>query len=60
MKRPNFVALAASVAIAAAALGGFHSTSTTVAPLAMINGTPVTDLAPIVVHPDTGADLAAL
>jgi hypothetical protein len=56
----NVVALAASFAIAAAALGMFHSTSVAVAPLTEINGTHVTDLAPIVVYADAGNSVASL
>jgi hypothetical protein len=56
----NVVALAASFAIAIAALGMFHSTSFAVAPLAEINGTKVTNLAPVVVYADAGADVASL
>jgi len=62
MKSPNFVALAAAVAIASAALFAFHSTSTTASPLTEINGSHVTDLAPIVVYADAdaGQSVAAL
>ncbi|SFW30126.1 MULTISPECIES: hypothetical protein [Luteibacter] len=60
MKSPNYIALAASVVIAAAALGVFSSTSTTAAPLAEINGTKVTNLAPIVVYADAGEHVASL
>ncbi|SEO77725.1 hypothetical protein SAMN02800692_2081 [Luteibacter sp. UNC138MFCol5.1] len=60
MESPNYIALAASFAIAASALVGFHSTSTTAAPLTEINGAKVTDLAPIVVYADAGADVASL
>ncbi|MET0935615.1 MAG: hypothetical protein ABWX83_06490 [Luteibacter sp.] len=60
MKSPNFVALAASFAIATAALVTFHSTSTTAAPLAEINGTHVTDLAPIVVYANADVNVASL
>ena len=47
MKNVNYTALAASFAIAVASLVVFSSTSTTAAPLVVINGTHVTDLAPI-------------
>ncbi|NID15052.1 hypothetical protein [Luteibacter yeojuensis] len=60
MKSPNYIALAASFAIAASALVGFSSTSTKVAPLSEINGTKVTDLAPIVVYADAGPNVASL
>lgn len=60
MKTPNYIALAASFAIAMATLGVFSSTSTTAAPLAVINGTHVTDLAPIVVHADPADTVASL
>lgn len=60
MKNLNVTALAASFAIAAAALVGFSSTSTTAAPLTEINGTKVTDLAPIVVYADADANVASL
>lgn len=60
MKSPNYVALAASAAIAVASLAVFSSTSTTAAPLAVINGTKVTDLAPIVVYADAGTNVASL
>ncbi|KAF1006517.1 MAG: hypothetical protein GAK28_02535 [Luteibacter sp.] len=50
MNRPNYLALAASFAIAAASLAMFSSTSTKTAPLTEINGTHVTDLAPVVVY----------
>ena len=60
MKSPNYIALAASVAIAAFTLGVFSSTSTTAAPLAEINGTKVTNLAPIVVYADAGPNVASL
>jgi len=60
MKAPNYVALAASFAIAASALVGFSSTSTAAAPLTEINGTKVTDLAPIVVYADADTNVASL
>ncbi|SDF32105.1 MULTISPECIES: hypothetical protein [Rhodanobacteraceae] len=60
MKSPNYIALAASFAIAVASLAVFSSTSTTAAPLAVINGTKVTNMAPVVVYADTGATVAAL
>ena len=60
MKNLNLAALAAAFAIATASLAGFHSTSTAAAPLTEINGTHVTDLAPIVVYADTGANVASL
>ena len=60
MKNLNLAALAAAFAIATASLAGFHSTSTTAAPLTVINGTHVTDLAPIVVYANAGADVASL
>ncbi|MGF6709553.1 hypothetical protein QFZ41_000517 [Luteibacter sp. W1I16] len=60
MKSPNYLALAASFAIATAALAVFSSTSTTAAPLTEINGAKVTDLAPIVVYADAGANVASL
>jgi hypothetical protein len=60
MKNVNYTALAASFAIAVASLVVFSSTSTTAAPLAVINGTHVTDLAPIVVYADAGTTVAAL
>ncbi|UPG93026.1 hypothetical protein [Luteibacter aegosomatissinici] len=56
----NVVALAASVAIAVAALAGFHSTSVAVAPLTEINGTHVTNLAPVVVYADADNTVASL
>ena len=56
----NLAALAASFAIAAAALGVFHTASYEVAPLAEINGTHVTNLAPIVVNADADQSLASL
>ena len=56
----NVAALAAAFVIATATLAGFHSTSTAAAPLAVINGTHVTDLAPIVVYADAGTTVAAL
>lgn len=60
MKNLNLAALAASFAIAAATLVGFSSTSTTAAPLTEINGTKVTDLAPIVVYADADSNVASL
>lgn len=60
MKTPNYVALAASFAIAVASLAAFSSTSTTAAPLAEINGTKVTNMAPVVVYADAGTSVAAL
>lgn len=60
MNRPNYLALAASFAIATAALAVFSSTSTKAAPLTEINGTHVTDLAPVVVYANTGDTVAAL
>lgn len=60
MKNLNLTALAASIAIAAVALVGFSSTSTTAAPLTEINGAKVTDLAPIVVYADADANVASL
>lgn len=60
MNRPNYLALAASFVIATAALLVFSSTSTTAAPLSEINGTRVTDLAPVVVYANTGDTVASL
>ncbi|GAA0910345.1 hypothetical protein GCM10009552_22240 [Rothia nasimurium] len=60
MNRPNYLALAASFVIATAALLVFSSTSTTAAPLSEINGTRVTNLAPIVVYASTADSVAAL
>jgi hypothetical protein len=60
MKDTNYIALAASFAIAAATLVGFSSTSTTAAPLTEINGAKVTDLAPIIVYADADANVASL
>ncbi|MET0504731.1 MAG: hypothetical protein ABWZ54_11625 [Luteibacter sp.] len=60
MKNVNYIALAASFAIAVASLTLFSSTSTTAAPLAVINGTHVTDLAPVVVYADAAPTVAAL
>lgn len=60
MKNLNLAALAAAFAIATASLAGFHSTSTTAAPLTTINGTHVTDLAPIVVYANADANVASL
>ncbi|MGY3230224.1 hypothetical protein ACVWWJ_001708 [Luteibacter sp. HA06] len=60
MKNLNLAALAAAFAIATASLAGFHSTSTAAAPLSEINGTHVTDLAPIVVYANTPDSVAAL
>lgn len=60
MKNLNYTALAASFLMAAAALGVFSSTSTSAAPLSVINGTHVTDLAPIVVYADAGTNVASL
>ncbi len=60
MKSPNYIAVAASAAIAVASLIAFSSTSATAAPLAVINGTHVTDLAPIVVYADAGTNVASL
>jgi hypothetical protein len=64
MKTPtnnmNYAALAASFAIAVAALVGFHSTSVAVAPLSEINGTHVTNLAPVVVYADASDSVASL
>ena len=60
MKTPNYIALAASFAIAASSLVVFSSTSTTAAPIGEINGTKVTDLAPIVVYADAGPNVASL
>ena len=54
----NVAALAAAFVIAT--LAGFHSTSTAAAPLTEINGTHVTDLAPIVVYADADANVASL
>jgi hypothetical protein len=56
----NVAALAAAFVIATATLAGFHSTSTAAAPLTEINGTHVTDLAPIVVYADADANVASL
>ncbi|QWT22225.1 hypothetical protein KPL74_09470 [Bacillus sp. NP157] len=56
----NYVALAASLAIAFAALGMFHASTFAVAPLSEINGTHVTDLAPVVVYADEGTSVASL
>ncbi|HEY4292939.1 hypothetical protein [Luteibacter sp.] len=60
MKSPNYIALAASFAIAASVLVAFSSTSTLAAPISEINGTKVTDLAPIVVYADAGPNVASL
>jgi hypothetical protein len=60
MNSPNYIALAASFAIAASTLFAFSSTSTTAAPLTEINGTKVTDLAPIVVYADASPSVASL
>ncbi|TCV94520.1 hypothetical protein EC912_1033 [Luteibacter rhizovicinus] len=60
MKSPNYIALAASFVLAAASIAVFHESSTTAAPLTEINGTHVTDMAPIVVYADTGANVASL
>jgi hypothetical protein len=60
MKNLNLAALAAAFAIATASLAGFHSTSTAAAPLSEINGTHVTDLAPVVVYANTADTVAAL
>ena len=60
MKNLNVAALAAAFVIATASLAGLHSTSTTAAPLTEINGTHVTDLAPIVVYADADANVASL
>ncbi|MBB3228884.1 hypothetical protein FHW69_003529 [Luteibacter sp. Sphag1AF] len=60
MKSPNYIALAASFAIAAASLGVFHTTTTAAAPLTEINGTHVTDLAPIVVYANAEQNVASL
>jgi hypothetical protein len=60
MKNLNLAALAAAFVIATASLAGFHSTSTTAAPITEINGAHVTDLAPIVVYANADANVAAL
>jgi hypothetical protein len=60
MKNLNLAALAAAFVIATASLVGFHSTSTTAAPITEINGAHVTDLAPIVVYANADANVAAL
>lgn len=60
MKTVNYTALAASFLIAAATLGVFSATSTTAAPLATINGTHVTDLAPVVVYANADTNVASL
>ena len=60
MKSPNFVALAASVAIATATLVVFYSTSVVATPVTTINGSHVTDLAPIVVYANADANVASL
>jgi hypothetical protein len=60
MKSPNFVALAASFAIAAATLGVFYSTSITATPVTSINGSHVTDLAPVVVYANADTNVASL
>lgn len=60
MKRPNIIALSASFAMAVAVLGLFSSTTTHAPQLTEINGTRVTNLAPIVVHPDTNDAVASL
>lgn len=60
MKTPNLVAVAASVALAVASLAVFSSTSTSAAPLTVINGSKVTNLAPIVVYADAAPAVASL
>lgn len=60
MKTPNLVAAVASVALAVASLAVFSSTSTSAAPLTVINGSKVTDLAPIVVYADAAPVVASL
>ena len=60
MKNVNYIAVAASFAIAMATLGVFSSTSTHAAPLTVINGTHVTDMAPIVVYADATDTVASL
>jgi hypothetical protein len=56
----NLAALAAAFAIATASLAGFYSTSISAAPLTEINGTHVTNLAPIVVYANADANVASL
>ncbi|UPG84255.1 hypothetical protein L2Y94_12970 [Luteibacter aegosomatis] len=60
MKNVNYIAVAASFAIAMATLGVFSSTSTKAPPLTVINGTHVTDMAPIVVYADATDTVASL
>ncbi|MDY1550080.1 hypothetical protein [Luteibacter sahnii] len=60
MKHLNYVAAVASLAMTVVTLSVFSSTSTASAPLTVINGTHVTDLAPIVVYAHADDSVAAL